>query len=567
MKKLFFLLGLSVSLASQAQTLDWAKKFGGSKDDRGQTVLTDLAGNVYSMGSFMDTVDFDPGIGEYELGTVSGDYSTSDIYISKLDASGNFLWAKRIGNEGLQVARSMTIDAAGNLILCGRLRGTADFDPGAGVQMLTATDNGDVFVCKLSADGALIWVKQFGGTDKDYGFDAKTDAAGNIIVVGQFMGTADFDPGSGITAFTAVGIRDLFISKLTANGDFIWARKMGGSLDNNVWQLELDGNIYTTGMFAGTGDFNPGAGTATLTSGSGLNDIYISKLTTDGDYVWAKNFAGTAGYMAARAMAIDEHMNVYTAGYFDGTTDFDPSTEVFNMTPVGAEEYDGFICKLDAGGNFVWAKQIGGAEEEIILGMVPDRFGNLYTTGAFYGTCDFDPGVGTHTLTSFGADDIFISKYTSEGMFLGVVQMGGTFSDNGNDISVDVDNKAYITGFFNKTADFDPSAGVFNITGDPNDYEAFVVKLTTPLDIAGLTEKQAFSFEVYPNPNAGVFVVNSEQPVAVKLMNMNGQAILEQHMIAGSNTMQIQNVTAGIYLIHATAANGSTSVQRISIVK
>jgi len=566
MKKALLIAGISCSMVMQAQTLNWAKKIGGENLDIGRTIITDAAGNVYTSGSFVGTVDFDPGAGVFNLVSETGN-DILDIYISKLDASGNFVWAKRIGGQGELLARALTLDASGNILLCGRLIGTADFDPGAGMVNLTATTGGDIFVCKLDASGELVWARQMGGSTQDYGYGVATDAAGNVYTTGHFTGTADFNPGSGVTELTALGNLDIFVSKLTAAGDLVWAKQIGGTDVDKAASMTVDaaGNVFVVGTFMGTCDFDPGNGTTSLTSG-GEEDAFILKLESSlGIFSWVKSFSGSlTSYL--HSVALDTSGNIIVGGYFRGTADFDPGAGVVNLTTAD-EESDAVICKLNASGALVWAKQIGGEDEQITFSVASDMAGNVYTTGAFYNEVDFNPGNGVFNMTSAGEDDIFISKLDAAGEFVWAVQLGGADTDNGCAITVDATGKVHSTGYFRGTADFDPQAGTFNMTATGVDIDAYVHQMTSPVDASGLQENESLLFDIYPNPNAGSFQLKTVQAVAVEISGMSGQLMQQQQLTAGTHTFQLGNVEGGLYVIRATTENGATSIQRISVLK
>ncbi len=316
---------------------------------------------------------------------------------------------------------------------------------------------------------ALQWANAMGGPNSDAGYSIALDGSGNVYTTGYFEGTADFDPGAGVANLTSAGSSDIFISKLDASGNFVWANAMGGPNSDAGYSIALDGsgNVYTTGYFSGTVDFDPGAGTANLTSSPDRPDIFISKLDASGNFVWAKAMGGTS-YDVSMCIALDGSGNVYTTGYFGGTADFDPGAGVANLTSVtSASSSDIFISKLDASGNFVWAKAMGGASilNELGFSIAFDGSGNVYTTGCFGGTVDFDPGAGLANLTSSaGSISIFISKLDASGNFVWAKAMGGAFDALGSSIALDGSGNVYTTGYFGGTADFDPGAGVANLT-------------------------------------------------------------------------------------------------------
>ena len=468
-------------------TFTWAKKMGGSQQEESRSIALDASGNVFTTGFFQGTADFDPGAGVFNL-TSAGN---RDIYISKLDAAGNFVWAKKMGGISPDHGNSIALDASGNVFTTGSFEGTADFDPGAGTFNLTSAGIYDIFISKLDAAGNFVWAKKMGGISNDEGFSIALDASGNVFTTGYFQGTVDFDPGAGTFNLTSVGSADIFISKLNAAGNFVWAKKMGGIGGEEGYSIDLDGsgNVYTTGYFQGTVDFDPGAGTFNLTS-AGSGDIFISKLDAAGNFVWAKKMGGTSGDYG-NSIALDASGNVFTTGIFQGTVDFDPGAGTFNLTSAG--NYDIFISKLDAAGNFVWAKKMGGTSVDYGYSIALDASGNVFTTGGFIGTVDFDPGVGTFILASAGSADIFISKLDAAGNFVWAKQMGGIFPDESISIALNASGNVYTTGWFSGTVDFDPGVGTFNLT-TAGSYDIFVHKMAeclappaTPGAISGNT--------------------------------------------------------------------------------
>ncbi len=387
----------------------WAKIFGGSGDDRASEVAVDSSGNVYIIGYFQGTVDFDPGVGTATLTSVS----SQDLFLLKLDASGNYVWAKRIGGTEATWGYSATVDSSGNVYMTGKFGGTTDFDPGDGTANLTSAGNYDVFVVKLDASGNFVWAKGFGGIDHDVGESVKVDSFGNVYTTGRFLRReADFDPGDGTANLVPAGEWDVFVSKLDASGNYLWAKRFGGTADDMSYSVAVDslGNVYTTGDFQGTADFDPGVGTANLIS-AGYGDVFVSKLDASGNYVWAKRFGGTGGEYGT-SVALDSLDNVLTTGHLGGLADFDPGVGTANLTSAGYG--DVFVSKLDASGNYVWAKRFGGTSTDYGTSVAVDASNNVFTTGKFYGTVDFDPGEGVASLTVVGGH-VFVSKLNALG--------------------------------------------------------------------------------------------------------------------------------------------------------
>ena len=383
-------------------------------------------------------------------------------------------FAKGVGGTGFENGYSVSLDSSGNIYTTGAFQGTADFDPGAGTSNLVSAGSNDIFILKLDSDGDFVWAKSMGGTSSDVGNSISIDSNGDVYATGYFNDTADFDPGAGTSNLVSAGSNDIFILKLDSDGDFVWAKSMGGTSTDvgNFLSIDSDDNIYTTGYFQDTVDFDPGAGTSNLVSG-GLQDVFILKLDLDGELVWAKSIGGT-GIDIAQSLYIDSDDDIYTVGRFASTVDFDPGAGTSNLASVGG--LDVFILKLDTDGEFVLAKAMGGAGNDIGNSISIGSDGGIYTAGQFTGTADFDPGAGTSNLVSAGSTDIFISKLDTDGDFVWAKSVGGTGGDTGTSLGTDSSGNVYTTGGFSATVDFDPGAGTSNLVS-AGTTDIFILKL------------------------------------------------------------------------------------------
>ncbi|MFC2110817.1 SBBP repeat-containing protein [Bacteroidota bacterium] len=446
----------NTSINSQTLNFEWAKSIGGDSADISRCITLDPTGNVYITGYFKGTVDFNPGTSINNL-TSTGE---EDIFIQKLDSNGNFVWAKSIGGVSRDIARSIALDALGFVYITGYFAGTADFDPGSATYNLTSNGNDDVFILKLNNLGDFVWAKSVGATSRERGYSIALDNNGNIYTCGRFVDSVDFDPGAAISTLVSAEGEDVFIIKLNSSGSFIWAKSFAGTLQDvgNFITTDVSGNVYVSGEFEGTTDFDPGATTYNLTS-NGYYDVFIAKLNGAGDFVWAKSFGGV-DRDGINMTTIDNSGNVYTTGKFQNSVDFDPGTAIHNLTSNG--DFDIFIQKLDASGNFLWAKSIGGTLYDQGESITTDNLGNSYVTGYYQQTVDFDPGTQSFPLTSNGAEDIFILKLDNIGDFSWAKSIGGPMSDNAYSIFSDASNNLYLTGYYQSTVDFDVSSSIFN---------------------------------------------------------------------------------------------------------
>jgi gliding motility-associated-like protein len=457
----------------------------------------------------------------------------------------HFDWAVDFGGTGsISIGNSIATDASGNVYTTGFFAGTIDFDPGPGTYFLTSTNTayGDIFVSKLDAAGNFIWARQMKAVNGGgVGLSIALDPSGNVYTFGSLVGTVDFDPGPGVSLLSCPECS--FISKLDPAGNYVWAEQYNpGTQDERDHSMKVDaaGNIFMTGSFTGTSDFDPGPGLFNITSGAGgaNRDAFILKLNTNGAFVWVKQFSGSTvnaagegisialdavgdiystGYYSgtfdfdpgpgvynlstttqnmyiskldpagnflwanqvnanAEGIAVDNAGNVYTTGLFITTTDFDPGPGIYDLSVSGYQDKDVFVLKLDQAGNFIWAKNLGGTGEASGYSLALDATGNVYMTGTFKGTLVFNPGSCLGTYTSTGSGDIFVSEIESDGTILWIKQFAGAGYNAGSSIAIDIFGGICTTGFFAGTVDFDPGIGVFNLTS-PGNYTAFVQKM------------------------------------------------------------------------------------------
>ena len=427
--------------------------------------------------------------------------------ISSIANAQVFEWAKSFGGSLNEMANSIAVDAAGNIYLTGRFQGTVDFNPEAGVFNMTSFGLDDIFIVKLTTSGSFVWAKQMGGTSIEDGNSIAVDNAGNIYLTGLFDGTTDFDPSAAIFNYTAIGNSDIFVVKLDSDGNFIWAKQMGGSGEETGICIALDlfGNVYTIGNFQGTADFDPGVNDFTVTSSN--IDVYISKLDSDGNFVWAKKIGGSSwdvGYF----ISTDSNGNLYTTGHFSGVADFDPNAGVLNLSSAGGT--DVFVCKLDGNGNFLWAKKMGGAQDDRGNSLGRDALNNVYITGYFRGIADFDPSATTFNLTAGGNRDIFVCKIDSVGNFVWAKSMGDIAIETGQSIATDSNGNCFITGTFASFVDFDPGPNSVILQTAGNS-DVFIQKLDSSGNFVWVKKIGAISADVSSqilvDSNGGVLTI------------------------------------------------------------
>ena len=177
---------------------------------------------------------------------------------------------------------------------------------------------------------------------------------------------------------------------------------------------------------------------------------------------FAFNIGGT-GTEEGRSIARDGNNDIYVTGMFSATTDFDPSSGTTNL--VSAGNTDIYVAKYSSAGAYQWAFKIGGSNLDGGYGIAVDGSSNVYVTGTFRGNnVDFDPGSGTANLSATGNQDIFVAKYNSSGVYQWAIKIGSSNADYGYAIAADASGNAYVTGYYQGTADFDPGSGTASLT-------------------------------------------------------------------------------------------------------
>lgn len=595
----------------------WASSTGTGSSILTKSMITDLAGNVYTTGYFYGIVDFDPGPGVNTLSTALTDIK-GDIFIMKCNSSGNILWVKQIGGLEYDYSTVITIDAIGNVYTFGRFNGTVDFNPGPGIYNLiasptaknfvsklntsgnfvwakilnsnssvdihaVATDqNGNLYtagklfsnsyeihLCKINSAGNVLWTKVYGGPSEDYANAITTDISGNIYITGNFNGTVDFDPGNGINNLSAPSSNyEVFISKLDGAGNFLWAKQIGGTSYEMSYDISLDaaGNIYFAGEFNQTSDFDPGTGIYNLTS-VGINDAFICKLDNTGNFIWAKQIAGN-DFKKINSIAVDNFGSVYSTGVFGSTADFDPGSGIFNLNSYG--NADDFILKLDSSGNFKWVQQIGNSNYDQVYSISLDVAANIYTAGTFYQTIDFDPGSGISNLTATGYPDMFIQKLSQcLAPIVSITSSGPTTFCVGGSVTLNANTGTGLTFQWKRNgvsiAGATSSSYIATTSGN---YSVFVsdsqpctavsgnIHVSVPCVPIGPNYERAItfdksetqSFQISPNPGTGVFLIQSP-PGQLQVFNSLGEIILSIEIFEDKSKFDISEYSDGIYFV------------------
>ncbi|MCX7861886.1 MAG: T9SS type A sorting domain-containing protein [Bacteroidales bacterium] len=249
----------------------WAIKTTGNSYTYSYSITTDYQNNIYIIGTYFKTVDFDPGTGTYNLTAVG---TSCDVYIAKYSPTGNLIWVKSIGGTKNDFINEIALDN-NSLYAIGHFQDIVDFDPSPSVLYKTSQGQHDIFLVKFDLNGNFIWVNTFGSTGSDLGTSCMVDSSNNIYILGAFQGTVDFDPGTGTSILSAMGSYDTYLCQYTSSGQFLNAKKLQSLNDDRSVSITFfQNNLYLLGSYTGTLNFevNPFSYTS-----SGQQDLYIAK--------------------------------------------------------------------------------------------------------------------------------------------------------------------------------------------------------------------------------------------------------------------------------------------------
>ncbi|HVS92318.1 MAG TPA: gliding motility-associated C-terminal domain-containing protein [Mucilaginibacter sp.] len=383
-------------------------------------------------------------------------------------------WVDDIGGPGANsIPAAVKVDKQNNIYVTGIFNGTVDFDPSAGVHNLTSNANSfDTYLAKYTSAGALIWVVAFGGTGIDQVNNMTIDDNGNPTVIGQYDSSSITVGG---TTLSNQGDKDGFIVKYNTNGSFMWARSIGGGGTDYGDRVAADhqGNEIATVQYQGT----VSVGGQNYSAGGGTFNGLLIKYDPNGNVLWVINWIDS-GDSEGRYQNVDASNNIYVIGAFDSNVNFNPLGSASYLNGNGGAI---FLAKYSPSGQLVWVQPISGNGINNNLNLCLDSSGNVYIDAPFESGVTF--GGGAKTLNPTGFEDIFLAKYTTNGVFVNAVDIGGFGASMYNyGIVASSDNNVYISGYFNGTVDFDPSPTSSAPVSYHGNTDLFLAKYDSNLD-------------------------------------------------------------------------------------
>lgn len=546
-KLLFSILLIGISVSASAQYFGWSTSVGGSGADTCAALTIDNQANLYLLGSFSGT-------GEFRNDSLSEKLTSNgndDIFLQKRTKKGKYLFSKKIGGKGIDRPSNM-IFHKDFLYISGTIEDTVDF----GIEKVAPKGKRSIFLAKMDTLGKCIWVKTIG----DSAFSRARSLAINkdgIYLSGEISGKVN----------NSSQTNAMFIQKRDFNGNITWTKTFGSkrSVVSNAITTDSLGNIYNVGALNGLNvSFKPAPSNDSLLSSSAstIADIFIQKLNANGDLIWAKKTGSTAPDEANTIVIKGKDM--YIAGYFNTTVDFDFSTSgTTNLKSAGGKDI--FVGKYDLNGKMIWVKQIGIGTEENAKQLEIDKFNNIYLSGTFSTKNGSSTDFMGISLSTPGNSDAFLLKFNTQGKAVLAKSFSGSGADLGTAIKADTMQNVYMSGSFAGTISLDPNAKA-NTASGTNDIFIYKSLLFADSDVksygsTSITEN-SLNIKIYPNPVSDKVYFTFDQlseASSISIVNISGQTILTKELTIGqsSENIEMNDLTPGIYFIQLKSGNNN----------
>lgn len=572
MKKILLLtLLVSFYTFAQAPSFQWGKHIGGLNDIRVWDNTFDSSGNVYVVGDFVGTIDFDPDATGVQNRTSAGQI---DSFVLKLDSQGNFVWVKTFGGTGIDLISRIVVDDFQNVYVTGRFQNSISFTPAGST---TSMGDYDGFLLKMDDNGTPVWYKKLSSTGIDFFLGIDVDSNGNVYATAAYTGgVAELGPGT-VSNYgnSAQGFYDFMVMKLSSVGATLWAYKFGSTSNDIGYSVKLSDDetkLAISGYFRGIIDFDTaGATIYNLSSVGNVDSGFLYVMNTSAGFIFAKAFGNSTAACASYDATFDNANNVFVTGRFAGTSaNFSPGV-IANSN--GGSGFDAFVAKYDIVGNYLWVKSFQGiasGTNEQGSGIDVDNLGNVYVVGTYnsFGGLDLDPSAATVSVPNYGStagtSDIFVARLDTNGNY----SWGTSFTNSNNiddawGISVDDNYNILLSGHFNATQiDLNPlaPAGDQLVTGNTlGSNDIFITKLGQAT-LSNTNFDSNAKIVLFPNPTKDYISIQSEETIKnVTIYDMLGKAILTN----SSNRINLSAFQKGIYFIKIELENGKNLIHKI----
>lgn len=569
------LLALFYHLGTTAQNLDWAYSF---KNPTVLESMTDISSNGSNRFAIIGTGN--SGISMDPIG-LSSTYNSPGSFVATYNDQAQIQWVKAtVGNaSGVKVASN------GEVFVTGTFSGTKDFDPSSNTFSLTATGN-DTYLLKTNSDGSFAWATKASAEGVSSQIEILAD--GRIIVAGR----SDVDATVTLSNSTTVNLlKGVYLLEFSSAGSLTGAYSISvpnASSYMYVYDITSDANnnIYLSGTLDGVADFDLSAGTSNNTA-TNTYDAYVVKYNTSFQLQWFKKFGDSnnpGGWDKVRSLAVDASGNVFAAGEFTWTTDFDPANpgNVILVSDPASQLPSGFVLQWSSSGVLNWVKKIGNTNNGVTLSSANVSISDIilqnniiYTALEGWGYWDVDPSANDVILNvgAVASQGIGFAKYSNAGVYLDAFSIDTNQASSGLTLvgfGMLGTDKFVTAGDFNKKIDFDPTSNVVNLETDVNgsfysfDKDLYIAKY----GFGAITSIEDYATDntilLYPNPfNDKLFLSTINGLISqIKIYDTQGKLVLTE-VPRNDNTINTEKLTSGFFIVEITLQNNSTVYRKL----
>ena len=474
------LYGISVGTYDINKTLiidpaPWATYYGGSSNDEGYAITTDVSGNVYITGLTYSTNAIATS-GSYQNANYG---ANADAFITMLTSSGTIVWGTYYGATGTEWGNAITVDAANSLYIAGSASST-NFNYIAtsnGFQTTYGGGASDGFVVKFDSLGIRKWGTYYGTDSIDVATGIAIDAYANVYITGYTHSLTGIST-SGAFQISKGGNTDAFVVKFDSSGARKWGTYYGGTNDDNGYSIAIDSNGFvnlTGNTLSVSGIASSGAFSTSFLGGGNIRDAFIVRFDSVGIRQWATYFGGTSDDEGL-AISTDFNQNIYITGATNSNSGI-ATTGAF-QTIIGSGNYDAYIAKFNSSGSLQWATYYGNGWTYGSAISI-DLIGNILLSGSTTSSFGIATSGAFQTSNSGGSGgDAYIAKFTSSGSRLWATYFGGIGGEGVKGIATDANNNVYLTGFTSSTSGISTNGVLQTNFGGGSD-DAFIAVFTS----------------------------------------------------------------------------------------
>ncbi len=555
MKKIILIIfSVCTSQFFYGQSVDWIKFFSGNYIERVVDMAIDSNDNIILYGDYNHEIDLDPGP-DTLIARVD---TANNIFIVKLNSDGNLIWAKTLGNTGFERAEQIKLDNFDNIFISGDFQGFMDFDPGPDSLILDSWQ-GDRFILKLDSSGNFrnVYVSNSATLPNVRTFTIKPN--GNLLLGGNFHETNDFDPGPNVYTISPAYAAS-FICELDTGMQFVSAQIVADNSGTTQISIDNDQNIILGGYLQNDADFDPGPDTFLLDPHNSY-DVFFAEYDSTGNFLWAKT-AGNNTNTRIKNLSVDHSGKIYFALDAYGSICIRNNINDTCLFPGNANS-GAYLLNFDSSGNLNWSQYLNGLYSSVhCYALAFDQINNIYLSGIYSNSVDFDPGLDTFIVTNYTiASSVYLQVLDSNHTFLNYSGYTGNSLKYINSLKFNSQGNLYAAGRFSGSCTFDTLAGLNYVS--QGDDDGFLVKYN-PLILGNYSEKiKNNTLSIYPNPGTDQINIKLENlthgKAKINIINILGTTVwsstLENSLLNEGYPISLSELSDGIYTIVVSTEN------------